>query len=209
MALLFGNGATYDSLESRFRTYRKEAEKLKKEASENGIKLKGGTGGRGDRTPRTPRSGRGGVSKSGEKKGPSSAAKSIKAHFEGTPTKSKKSVFGPGTSQNDAIALDDDDEEDNVQVKKLLKEEVEELLYGGDSTKPKVENTGRKSLYDISPERVQEKVDSQSNGYVAPERRKTNTKPTFFTQKTEDDGEAEIEEDHSEYEDAYEYEDMA
>lgn len=199
---MFGNGATYDSMEGRFRTYRKEAEKLKREAADKGVSVNGNgsAGGRSGGTPRTPRSGKGGVTKSTGKKGDSSTAKSIKAHFDGTPTKNKKTVFGPGTSPNEAISLDEDDEGE-IPIKDVLKEEMEELLFETPTTKPKVEKRGGTRLFDIAPEK---KVDSQANGYVAPGSSNVAT-PTNHVEKEQ----GLVEEHTSDYEDAYEYEDMA
>ncbi|KAK2766226.1 hypothetical protein FQN54_007742 [Arachnomyces sp. PD_36] len=168
MAKLFGRGATYDAMEGRFRTYRKHAETLKREAATNGININEGTvGGRsGGGTPRTPRSGKGGVSKSGGKKGDSSTAKSLKTHFDTTPTKPGKSGPVPGTNRSEAIALDESDD-DNMQVKKEIKKEMADLLFGSPA-KPKLKKRQSTRLFDIASENASEKVDSQSNGYVAP-----------------------------------------
>jgi hypothetical protein len=197
MALMFGEGATYDSMEGRFRTYRKEAEKLKRQAAENGIQLNGGnSGGRGSGTPRTPRSGKGGgVTKSSGKKGDSSTAKSIKANFEGTPTKNKKSVMATGSGSNEVISLDDDGDEDCVQVKDELKQEMKELLFGSSAgVQPKMEKRRSTRLFDIA----QEPVNSQSNGYVAPDKPKSSSSKPVEHEKDTEESEGE---ESSEYED--------
>lgn len=129
------------------------------------------------------------------------ASRNRSRHIVKAPSKSKKFGLGPGTSPNAAITLDDSEEEDNFRVKKELKKEVEELLYGVTGPKTKAENTRRTRLCDIAPEPAHETIDSQSNGYVAPDPRDVIS--TDSGQKESE--EMDTEEDHSEYE----YENMA
>ncbi|KAL3485418.1 hypothetical protein BJX62DRAFT_242984 [Aspergillus germanicus] len=117
MAAIFSQGATYDTIESQFRKYRKQADELKKEAARQGISLSDIPRGRASApvstatTPRTPWSnGRGGVikapSSTGKGKGKGSGLKGTS-----TPTKPgpKKDTSG---SFIEAIYVNDDDEDD-------------------------------------------------------------------------------------------------
>ena len=170
MAALFGNGATYDSMEGRFRQYRRDAETLKKEAEQKGIDLGGsGRSGRSNgATPRTPRSGRGAILKSTSKKGSGSNG-FIKSIFGGTPTKGKKSLSTTGTSVQNAISLDEDEDEDmeDIDIIDMIKGDPDDVFYDTIARKPKIETRARATpLFNIQKETGL--VDSQTNGYVAP-----------------------------------------
>ncbi|KAF7586560.1 hypothetical protein BBP40_008659 [Aspergillus hancockii] len=114
MALMFGQGATYDSIEARFRRYRKIADELKDEARSKGTeipKYAGRSPGSSASTPRTPRGPRSGITKrvlasSGNgKKDPGQAQ---------TPTKKKGKR---GMSLMDAISVDDGTTEEESMIK--------------------------------------------------------------------------------------------
>ncbi|OGM45708.1 hypothetical protein ABOM_005404 [Aspergillus bombycis] len=116
MALVFGQGATYDSIEGRFRRYRKIADELRDEAHGRGItdipRYAGrnhASGGSAASTPRTPRGPRGGITKST----PSSSRNRSYRHTQ-TPTKQKTK---PGRSVMDAIYVDDIDTEEESKIK--------------------------------------------------------------------------------------------
>ncbi|KAB8265653.1 hypothetical protein BDV32DRAFT_144174 [Aspergillus pseudonomiae] len=116
MALVFGQGATYDSIEGRFRRYRKIADELRDEAHSRGItdipRYAGrnhASGGSSASTPRTPRGPRGGITKST----PSSSRSRNYRHTQ-TPTKRKTK---PGRSVMDAIYVDDADTEEESKIK--------------------------------------------------------------------------------------------
>jgi hypothetical protein len=233
MATLFGNGATYDSIEGRMRTHRKDAEKLRQEAEEHGTVIN--SGGRGRRTnwttPKTPRSGRGAMSKSTSKKSGSGSA-FVKSIFEGTPTKGKKALSGAGTSVNDAISLDDDDDMADIDIIDMLKDE-EEVFSKPVFDKPKSETKSHPTpLSNIRKERKLSpnqrntpalpqspprgglfsarketaSVDSQSNGYApsAPHVNSTHAPVPYRPPHVQDVAD---DANSSEYE--YEYEDMA
>ncbi|CEL06133.1 hypothetical protein ASPCAL07242 [Aspergillus calidoustus] len=113
MAAIFGQGATYDTIEYQFRKYRRQAEELKREAARQGVSLSEIPRGRASEpvststTPRTPRTGgRGGVIKPS-----SSTGKGKGLGLASTPTKrrSKKDTSG---SLIEAIYVDDDDDDD-------------------------------------------------------------------------------------------------
>ncbi|KAL2852504.1 hypothetical protein BJY01DRAFT_244502 [Aspergillus pseudoustus] len=114
MAAMFGEGATYDSIEGQCRKYKRQAEELKVEAVQRGISLSDISHVRGSGsasgTPKTPRtSSRGGVAKpSSSTKGKKGSAPGSKA--TGSPTKrgSKKLA---GRNLIEAIYVEDDDDE--------------------------------------------------------------------------------------------------
>lgn len=157
MAIMFGQNATYDSIEGRFRSYRKIAEQLKAEARARGvtdIPSRGGGRSSGVSTPRTPRNrgSRGGIGKCTPSTGGTgstkmSTAKNNKLHkmTSGFNTPSKK-----GKSMTDAICLVDDssDDEDQMMIKIDEKEEDEEV-------ETKIENEHE------APLRMEESVEGQ------------------------------------------------
>ncbi|KAL2215409.1 hypothetical protein M432DRAFT_593446 [Thermoascus aurantiacus ATCC 26904] len=103
MAAMYGRGAIYDSVEGRFRNYRKIAEELKSEAAARGVTSvprgsgrNGGSGASTPRTPRTPRGPRNGVTKSSASTPTGRGKQSLDAK-----KKSGKSIL-------DAISLDGD-----------------------------------------------------------------------------------------------------
>lgn len=168
MADFFGRDATKDMMEYPFRAFRQQAEVLKREAAANGVKsnAEGAIGGRnGVSTPKTPRSSKGGISKPGSQKSGSKTAKSLKTNFDTTPTKNQKYGLGHGANRGEAISLDESDE-DGVFVKDEIKKEMTDLLFGN-PVKPKSEKRQSTRLFNITPENEPEKVDSQTNGYVA------------------------------------------
>ncbi|KAE8341216.1 hypothetical protein BDV24DRAFT_163643 [Aspergillus arachidicola] len=113
MALFFGQGATYDSIEGRFRRYRKIADELRDEAHSRGITDiprnagRNYTAGRSaTSTPRTPRGTRG-ITKS-------TPSSSRSRNYHQTPTKRKTK---PGRSVMDAIYVDDVDTDEESKIK--------------------------------------------------------------------------------------------
>ncbi|KAE8368819.1 hypothetical protein BDV27DRAFT_153643 [Aspergillus caelatus] len=115
MAVIFGQGATYDSIEGRFRRYRKIADELRDEAHGRGISDIPRNAGRSytsgksaTSTPRTPRGRRGGITKS-------TPSSSRGRNYRQTPTKQNTK---PGTSVINAIYVNDvDTEEEESKVK--------------------------------------------------------------------------------------------
>ena len=116
MALMYGQGATYDAIEGRFRRFRRVADDLRAETESRGIDLSSST-------PRTPRGARGrpaGTPSSTASKGHKGSAKKG-GGYDGdgvpdTPTKSKSKSKSTGrikvdASASDVIALDDSDSE--------------------------------------------------------------------------------------------------
>lgn len=115
MAVMYGQGATYDAIESRFRRFRKMADDLRAEAQSRGINVSSST-------PRTPRVG----ARARPVNTPSSTASkgkngsSKKGDDDGlpdTPTKSN-STRKPKIDVSDVIALDDSDSEMAMNNKK-------------------------------------------------------------------------------------------
>ncbi|KAF9886626.1 hypothetical protein FE257_011266 [Aspergillus nanangensis] len=110
MAVMFGQEATYDAIEGRFRRYRKMAEDLKAEASSQGVTdLSRGRGSNSTgSTPRTPRGPRGGITK------PGSSGRSRKSQASQNMTSPSKRGKRSGMSVMDAISLDDNDNGSDV-----------------------------------------------------------------------------------------------
>ncbi|KAL2868721.1 uncharacterized protein BJX67DRAFT_379672 [Aspergillus lucknowensis] len=126
MAALFGQGATYDSIEGQFRKFRKQADELRAEAEKNGISLAELPRARPvtSTTPRTPRTGRGGITKpsSSTGKGKKGASKVV-----GTPTKpGSKKVTGENIMEAIFIGDDESEEEEDADIK--IKSETEGLV---------------------------------------------------------------------------------
>ncbi|KAE8381072.1 hypothetical protein BDV26DRAFT_289774 [Aspergillus bertholletiae] len=116
IALLFGQGATYDSIEGRFRRYRKMADQLRDEVHNCGItdiphntRRNYASGGGTPSTPRTPRVPRGGITKSTP-----SSSRSRNYRYTHTPTKQKTKL---GMSALDAIYVEDADPEEEEESK--------------------------------------------------------------------------------------------
>jgi hypothetical protein len=135
MATLFGQGATYDAIEGRFRRYRKMADEVKADALSRGItelpRGRNGTTGSASSsvTPRTPRGPRGGITKPSSSTGRS--RKSTVSQVLSTPTKrgqgrGSNSNNGSGMSFMEAIFLDDGLSEEEKKVKS----EAAEILTG-------------------------------------------------------------------------------
>ncbi|PGH18810.1 hypothetical protein AJ79_00223 [Helicocarpus griseus UAMH5409] len=139
MALYFGNGATYDSMQGRFREYRKIAERMRQEnpgavGSETPVR----------RNPSTPGSGR--VTK------PTSTAKNRR--IQGNPTTPTKSVKGKrGVGMMGAILLDGENDS-------LIKSE--DGAGNGAAAVMGVKSENRFAGADISRNGY---VDSKANGY--------------------------------------------
>ncbi|PLN78757.1 hypothetical protein BDW42DRAFT_174316 [Aspergillus taichungensis] len=115
MAVMFGQGSTYDAIEGRFRRFRKVAEELKADAAGRGITSVPRGRNSGPRTPRTPG---GGISK------PSSSGRSTArgknkglAAVMDTPSKKGGRVQSRGQSVMNAILVGDSASEDENQVK--------------------------------------------------------------------------------------------
>ncbi|KKK18576.1 hypothetical protein ARAM_005725 [Aspergillus rambellii] len=135
MATLFGQGATYDAIEGRFRKYRKMADELKAEAASRGITELPRGRNSSSATPRTPRGPRNGITKpspcSSTGKGRRDASRAVTS-----PTKrGVKKVAG--RSIMDAIFVDDRPvPEDEGKIKS----EAAEILSGiGSAGFPDVE----------------------------------------------------------------------
>ncbi|EAW08474.1 uncharacterized protein ACLA_032090 [Aspergillus clavatus NRRL 1] len=131
MATLFGQGATYDAIEGRFRRYRKMADELRSSALSRGItELPRGRNGTASAssTPRTPRGPRGGITKPGSA---SSTGRSRKGGVKDVPgTPSRRGAGRAGLSLMDAIFVDAEAEEEVEEVKVKVKNEAAEILSG-------------------------------------------------------------------------------
>lgn len=112
MSLVYGQGATYDAIEGRFRCYRKMADDLRAEAQARGVSMN--QAGSAPRTPRGPRS-RPTPSSSAKGKGTGKAQRGVRDGegdggdaFPETPSKKPRlDATSPGLSALTAIALDD------------------------------------------------------------------------------------------------------
>ncbi|KAL4943880.1 hypothetical protein BDV06DRAFT_220839 [Aspergillus oleicola] len=120
IAAMFGQGTTYDTIEYRFRIYRKAAEKLKVEAANNGVSLdKIPRGRQTTRTPQTPRSSGNRIAKTSASAS-TSAGKGRKNNAKGfsTPTKSaRKRTGGMSLLQPILVHSDEEDTEDEGEAK--------------------------------------------------------------------------------------------
>lgn len=189
MAVMFGQNATYATIESRLRRYRKMAEELRKEARARGvtdIPPRGGGGGRvgrdaagGVSTPRTPRGPpRSKCTPSMTGSGRGSTAKKDKQWklLSVVDTPSKK-----GKSSTDVISLLDDSDDD--MIKPDEKEEADVKTEAENGTPVKMEGIDGQSVNatptergrvkrsrDLSPRTFARKhnrrVDSRTNGYA-------------------------------------------
>ncbi|GIJ84724.1 hypothetical protein Asppvi_003575 [Aspergillus pseudoviridinutans] len=133
MATLFGQGATYDAIEGRFRRYRKMADEVKADALSRGItelpRGRNGTTSSSSVTPRTPRGPRSGITKPSSSTGRS--RKSTVSQVLSTPTKRGQGRGGSNNNGNgmsfmEAIFLDDGLSEEDKKVKN----EAAEILTG-------------------------------------------------------------------------------
>ncbi|RHZ65663.1 uncharacterized protein CDV56_107548 [Aspergillus thermomutatus] len=138
MATLFGQGATYDAIEGRFRRYRKMADEIKAEALSRGItelpRGRNSTTGNRSVTPRTPRGPRGGITKPSSSNGTGRSRKSNVSQLLSTPTQRGQGRGGGGSNNGngngmsfmEAIFLDDGVSEEDSKVKN----EAAEILTG-------------------------------------------------------------------------------
>ncbi|GLA61672.1 hypothetical protein AtubIFM56815_002531 [Aspergillus tubingensis] len=131
IATYFGQGATYDAIQNRFRKVHSFADQLRQEAIERGITdlpvakaRKSTTGSIASPAPRTPRMGRNGIQKpvssssSRRRPAPRTPANLI------TPTRSGAGSSKAGQSIMDAISLEDDMlDDDKTDMKPPLKAE--------------------------------------------------------------------------------------
>lgn len=114
MAVYFGQGATYDAIEGRFRRFRKMAEEIKAEAAGRGITSLPRGRNSGPRTPRTPGAG---VSKSSSGRSTARGRNKGLAAVVDTPTKKGGRVQNRGQSVMNAILVGDSASEDESNVK--------------------------------------------------------------------------------------------
>lgn len=172
MAAFFGQDATHDSIEARFRRYRRMAEELRHEAKGKGVEIPRG-GGRnaaigsrsGPSTPRTPRTAGSRNWASSTKHSAISTKTGVQQDVAATPTKSSKYAKA-GSSVLDAICIDDDGD----TTIKLEDEEGEQR--GGNLNTPsslriKRERGDDHAMdNDLFVKQENERVDSRTNGYV-------------------------------------------
>ncbi|GAD97992.1 hypothetical protein NFIA_022310 [Paecilomyces variotii No. 5] len=178
MALMYGRGASYDSIEGQFRKYRKQAEQLKTEASANGVTLppRGRGNGGTPRTPRGPRGARNGVTKSTPS---SSKGKTQQSNLDAKVlcTPSRK-MGSRGQNAIEAIDLDDDSDMSMFNINtpvKIKSEKIESASSFTDNYKTEssavlssIENVKdekdkqAESVFDMK----QDRVNSQTNGYI-------------------------------------------
>lgn len=122
MAAIYGQGATHDAIEGRFRRYRKMADELRAEAETRGVNIHNGI----PRTPRGPRSrapasASASVSASKSKSTPSASKKQkhgYEEHAPETPTKPNGSLSNTVSSAADVICLDDSSASPEIETKK-------------------------------------------------------------------------------------------
>ncbi|BCR95751.1 uncharacterized protein AKAW2_20691A [Aspergillus luchuensis] len=130
IATYFGQGATYDAIQNRFRKVHSFADQLRQEAIERGITdlpaakaRKSTTGSIASPAPRTPRMGRNGIQKpvsSSSRKRPASRTPANLI----TPTRSGAGSSKAGQSIMDAISLEDDMlDDERADMKPPLKAE--------------------------------------------------------------------------------------
>lgn len=130
MAAYFGQGATYDAIEGRFRRYRKMAEELKTEARDRGIVHVPRGRGSGVTSPRTPRTGRGITKNTSSSK---SKKDSNRSNLTSPTRRGAARPANAGMSSLDAICLDGNttDEEDRKLDKEIdVKSETSGILWG-------------------------------------------------------------------------------
>ncbi|KAL4872734.1 hypothetical protein BDV12DRAFT_193078 [Aspergillus spectabilis] len=128
MAVLFGQGATYDSIQWQLRGYKTLAGQLRAEAAEKGVDhFNPNTArGRAASTPKTPRGLRGGITKTAT----SSARKSKKSTSKvmGTPTKARSRKFA-GDFKMEAILIDNDNEDImDFKAEAKIESDIETIL---------------------------------------------------------------------------------
>lgn len=194
MAVFFGQGASYDSMQGRFREYRRTAESMKGNTSSS----VGSTPSRRNRNPTTPRSARGRVTKTTPSKSKQSIHRGLDSIVT-TPTKMENNnIIKMESSVPETILLDDDDDDDDLQ---FLKEE-------GNGNRPPVLSFGNRDngvgtatiksepvarmvevdMGGIKRERrAESRVDSRTNGYVS-RNGELNIGPSSWP----DDGEEEL-----------------
>lgn len=107
MATMFGQGATYDAIESRFRRYRKIADELKSEAQARGVDIS-----HAGAVPRTPRGPRSRVTKSTPSSSSSKRGKKLNFDKEDVPDsptkgKGKATMTAAATEKSNVICVDD------------------------------------------------------------------------------------------------------
>lgn len=107
MATMFGQGATYDAIEGRFRRYRKIADELRSEAHARGVDVS-----RAGAVPRTPRGPRSRVSKSTPSSSSSKRYTKLDFDKEDVPDSPSKGKGKPittaaATEMSNVISLDD------------------------------------------------------------------------------------------------------
>ncbi|RAL12069.1 uncharacterized protein BO97DRAFT_69872 [Aspergillus homomorphus CBS 101889] len=129
MAAAFGQGATYDSIEGRFRKWRKLADELRGDLESKGItELPRGRGGlSGSSTPRTPRGARNGITKVTQSASSSRVRKDGRTIVQKTPTRPAKggsSINRHGNSLVQAIFVEDSGEDEKVNFKRETSETV-------------------------------------------------------------------------------------
>lgn len=130
MATYFGQGATYDAIEGRFRRYRKMAEDLKTEARDRGIVHVPRGRGSGVTTPRTPRTGRGITKNTSSSKSKKDANRS---NLTSPSRRGAARSTHAGMSSLDAICLDgntSDEDERKADKEPEVKSETSAILWG-------------------------------------------------------------------------------
>ncbi|PYI30657.1 hypothetical protein BP00DRAFT_426365 [Aspergillus indologenus CBS 114.80] len=138
MATAFGQGASYDSIEGRFRKWRKMADELRGELELRGInftELRARNSSSGIMSPRTPRGPRNGVTKASQSVPSSSRArKDGRTLSQKTPTRPAKSGSSTrashGGSLVQAIFVEDSTEEEDKKDLKFKRESSEAVPYG-------------------------------------------------------------------------------
>ncbi|RAH67034.1 uncharacterized protein BO66DRAFT_355544 [Aspergillus aculeatinus CBS 121060] len=140
MATAFGQGASYDSIEGRFRKWRKMADELRGELDSRGInftELRARNSSSGILTPRTPRGPRNGVTKASQPTPSSSRARrdgrTISQKTPTRPAKGGSSTRTPtshGGSLVQAIFVEDSIEEEDKKDLTFKRESSEAVPYG-------------------------------------------------------------------------------
>jgi hypothetical protein len=152
IAEMFGNGATYHSIEGRFREYRSIAANMRANASPDGRKFG---------NPATPRSGKSSAVKSASKKRPGKDM----SDFD---TPSKKGKVKYERVPEEIIVLDDDEDGAFPKTKFEVPDPINSFFKDDFATVTSALGL-EPSIFDMFGVKKESRfVDSQSNGYVEP-----------------------------------------
>ncbi|KAL4915793.1 hypothetical protein BDW62DRAFT_219194 [Aspergillus aurantiobrunneus] len=170
IAAIFGQSATYDSIEGQCRKYRKMADELRAEAERQGVSLAKIPRGRQTGTPQTPRGPRNGITKSATP----STGKGRKSAAKGLSTPTKRGVRNlAGDNLTDAIFIenDDDDDDDNADVKVKTEVSIDIPSIEGPGFEPPVANSNDAIASAVFPIKQEDDVTISYMGQATRSRR--------------------------------------